>query len=155
MCELRDLPGPGACRVDDNRGVNPDFLAAALASNVGAHDPVAIDLEVENAVIRKDARPAVLRRPSASPDQLPGVQRSVRDQERTPDVGVDASLHAERLRNRDLLSWNAGRPAALEEQVAVLRVVQWGGHEHATCVLNAVRCCDTENPVLGDALARG
>ena len=155
MSELRDLPGPGTRRVDDNSGMNLEFLTTALAANVRSHDPVAVDLEVENTVIRKNPRPVVLRRPSATPDQLPGVQRSVRNQERTPDVGVDAWLAAERLGDGNLLGWNARRPAALEEQVSVLRVVPWGGHEHAAGVLDAVRCREAENPVLGDALARG
>src|SRR4029077_16491579 len=117
MGELGDLPGPGTRRVDDNSGVNFKSLAVALAADVRSHDPLAFDLEVENTVIRKDTRPVLLRRAGATPDELPRVERGVRNEERAPDVGVDAGLATQRLRNGDLLSRDAGRLAALEEQV--------------------------------------
>ena len=47
-----------------------------------------------------------------------------------------------------------GRPAALEEEVAVLGVVPRRGHEHPAGVLDAVRCGHAKDPVLRDALAR-
>ena len=96
-----------------------------------------------------------LRRTGATPHQLPWVKRCIRHQERTPDIGVDAGLAAERLRDRDLLSRDTRRLAALEEEVAVLGVIPRGGHEQPTGVLDAVRGGDSKNPILRDALPRG
>ena len=129
--QLRDLAGPGARRVDDNSGANAELLATALAADVRAHHPVTVELEVEHAVIRKDAGAVFLRRPCATPDQLPWVERCVGNEERAPDVGIDTGLAPERLRDGDLLGRHPGRAAAVEELVAVLRVIPRRGRR--TC----------------------
>src|ERR1700680_2543164 len=103
MRKLGDLAGPGTRCVDDNSGVNTQFLTAALAADASSDHTLAIELEVEHAVVWKDASPVRLRRARAGPDDLPGVERGVRDDERASDVGVDTRLTADRLGARDLL----------------------------------------------------
>src|ERR1700733_13127954 len=152
--ELGDLTGPRTRRVDDNRGMNTEFLAAALAADVRPDHALAIELEVEDAVVGEDASPMFLRRSRTAPDQLPGIERGVGDEERAPDFGVHARLATERLANRDLLGWNACRPASLEELVSVLGVIPRSGHEEAARVLDAIGRGHTEDAILGDALAR-
>jgi len=49
--KIRDLTGPRTRSVDDNSGVNAEFLATALVADMRARPPVTVDLEVEHAMV--------------------------------------------------------------------------------------------------------
>ena len=132
VCELRDLPGPGTGRVDDNSGSNRGIPRRCARCEralppPGRHRPRGRERgDTEGCAPR--APPPTERNPRPA-SRGPAAASGTRNARRIS--GLTRRLAAERLRDRDLLGWDAGRPAALEEQVAVLRVVPRRGHEHA------------------------
>ena len=145
-----------AAHAPDALSVKPASMSSSspvqLVAHARAGDRVAVAVQVDHAVVGEDARAVRGRAAGERPDRLPGVDRRVRDRERALDAGVQPRLAPQRLGDGDLLGRQRGPAAALEELVAVGRVVVGRGDEQPAGVLDAVRDDPAQDRVLGHAL---
>ena len=112
----------------------------------------AVAVQVHDAVIGEHAR-AVRGGAARERRRRSSTRRSTRPARRTrADAGVQPRLAAQRLGDRDLLDRQRSRAAALEEAVAVGRIVVGRGHEQPAGVLDAVRASPAQHRVLVHAL---
>jgi hypothetical protein len=131
-----------------------ELLAGQLVAQPRAGHRVALDEEVDHPVVGEDAGAVGCRAARQRPHGLPAVDRGVVHRERALDAGVQTRLHPQRLGDVDLLAGQVRLAAALEEPVAVLRVVVRRDDEQPAGVLDAVRDDAAQDRVLLDALDR-
>jgi hypothetical protein len=87
-------------------------------------------------------------------DEVPRLDRSVRQPEHSPDLRVEGWLAAKRFRDRDLLALDIGSGTRCREGVDVVFGVVRRGDEEAARRFDAGRRDPAQNAVLDDALSR-